>query len=152
MRVGLHRLTVKQQSAPGYRQVMIVLTDGDDTGSRSSFEDLVADVRHSNVLIYVLSLRPRENRQLPPPVWQMLQLARDSGGRALSVGDGADLTKAYREIGQELRQFYRLAYIPREPPPAGDWRAIAVRFPGKDIVARTRPGYFASRRAPAQGR
>ena len=144
--VALRRLERAQQSRTvEYRNVMILLSDGEDTGSRLPFEDVLEDVRRSDVLVYTISLRTDEHDRVVAPLWQMARLAYDTGGRAVAVRDLAGLTQIYQDIGVELLHLYRLAYVPSTPVRDGSWRSVSVRVPRKDLVIRTRSGYYASR-------
>jgi VWFA-related protein len=143
--VALRRLERAQHSRTDeYRNVMILLSDGEDTGSRLPFDDVLEDVRRSDVLVYTISLRTDEHDRVAP-VWQMARLAYDTGGQAVAVRDLAGLTQIYEDIGVELLHLYRLAYVPSTPVRDGSWRSVSVRVPTKDLVIRTRSGYYAPR-------
>jgi Ca-activated chloride channel family protein len=131
-----------------YRQVVIVLSDGKDTRSLLPFDDTLEAVRRSGVIVYTISLGEREERAAPS--WPMAQLAFDTGGRAMAVDDVAELLPLYREIGVELRELYRLGYVPSPAVRDGSWRQIAVRTASRDLIARTRSGYYAPRGLPGK--
>lgn len=126
-----------------YRQVLIVLSDGEDTSSLPTFEDVLDVARRSQVLVYTVSL-PNERGGALGSGWQMTRLARDTGGRTVAARTLAELVPLYQEIGVELIHLYRIGYVPAASR-AGGWRAISVRVPGKDVVVRTRAGYYAAR-------
>lgn len=128
-----------------YRNVIVLLSDGEDTSSRLPFDDVLEDARRSGVLVYTISLRTDNHDRLVAPPWQMAQLANDTGGRAVAVRDLANLTKTYREIGAELLNLYRVGYVPSALVRDGSWRSVSVRVPAKDLVIRTRSGYYAPR-------
>ena len=144
--VALRRLEHAQRSRTvEYRNVIVVLSDGEDTSSRLPFEDVREDVRRSGVIVYTISLQTDKHDRLVAPPWQMAQLANDTGGRAVAVRDLANLTQIYRDIGAELLDLYRLAYVPSTLMRDGSWRPVSVRVPAKDLVIRTRSGYYAPR-------
>jgi Ca-activated chloride channel family protein len=63
-----------------YRNVIVLLSDGDDTGSVLSFDEVLADARRSGVLVYVMSLRTdRKKDHIVAPPWQMTRLAHEYG-------------------------------------------------------------------------
>jgi Ca-activated chloride channel homolog len=144
--VALGRLERAQHSRTvEYRNVMILLSDGEDTGSLLPFEDVLVDVRRSDVLVYTISLRTDERDRVVAPLWPMARLAHDTGGRAVAVRDLEDLTQIYQDIGVELLHLYRLAYVPLAPVRDRRWRSVSVRVPAKDLLIRTRSGYYAPR-------
>lgn len=144
--VALRRLDrAGRHQAEDYRQVMIVLSDGEDTSSLLSFDTVLEDVRRSNVLVYTISLLTDEHDRAVAPRWQMAQLAHDTGGRAVAVRDPNGLSAIYQEIGLELLHLYRLGYVPSSGMRDGSWRTISVRVPRQDLVIHTRSGYYAPR-------
>jgi Ca-activated chloride channel family protein len=142
--VGLRELERDRRERAGdARDVLLVLTDGEDTSSRPTFEHVLEDVRRSGVLVYGISLRTDARDRCLAPSRELLQFAHDTGGRAVAVQDLANLTPVYEEIAIELRSLYRIGYVPRDAGPDGGWRRVSVRVAGGDVVARTRSGYYA---------
>jgi Ca-activated chloride channel family protein len=125
------------------REAILVLSDGEDTASRLDFEDLRQEVQRTGTLVYSISIRADERDRPLPPLHEFGQLAWDSGGRAVAVRDLATLDAVYADIAAELRQMYRLAYVPVVPPRDGGWHAVMVRVPTRDARVRTRAGYYA---------
>ena len=130
---------------PETRDVVIVLSDGEDTSSRVGFEEVLPVVRRSGVLVYSVSLRASERGEWLGANWPMLQLARDTGARALGVPRLEALPELYREIDAEVRHLYRLAYVSNDTRRDGQWRTISVRVPSRDAHVSTRAGYYAPR-------
>ena len=128
---------------PETRDVIIVLSDGEDTSSRVGFEEVLPVVRRSGVLVYSVSLRASERGEWLGASWPMLQLARDTGARALGIPSLAALPDLYREIDAEVRHLYRLAYVSNDTRRDGQWRTISVRVPSRDARVSTRAGYYA---------
>jgi VWFA-related protein len=133
------------------RQAIVVLSDGDDNRSRVvGFEDVLDAARRSAVTIFSVMPAPAgappPSMLGPPPttLFEMRQLAEETGGRAFSPSAAAELARVYEDIAGELAQQYWLAYAP--PPPAREgFRRVAVRVetrPG--LRARTRAGYYAA--------
>jgi len=86
------------------------------------------------------TILPRSRHQ------EMLRNLAIRHAQAVAVRDLADLTQIYQDIGVELLHLYRLAYVPLAPVRDGSWRSVSVRVPTKDLVIRTRSGYYAPRR------
>jgi VWFA-related protein len=126
------------------RQVLVVLSDGEDTSSLPTFDDVLDMARRSHVLVYTVSL-PNAGRAKNGSGWQMTRLAHDTGGRTVAVKTLSELVPLYQEIAAELIHLYRIGFVPAPAGRAEGWRSIKVRVPGKDVVVRTRTGYYASR-------
>lgn len=149
--VALRDLERAQKQSPfDYRSVMLILSDGEDTSSLLTFEDVLEDVRRSGVMVYAVSLQTNARGEWQPPPFELAQFAFDTGGRAVGVRNLVDLNAIYQEIGVELRHLYRLAYMPPTTARIGAWRPISVRVTGrKNAQVRTRSGYYAPRQPPA---
>jgi VWFA-related protein len=135
------------------RDVLVVLSDGDDNSSMIDFEELITAVRHSGVLVYTVT-PPRDDSLHRPsgpfipstaPAWLLQRLAADSGGRAIGSSSLAALPALFEDIRAEVSHLYRLGYVSANERRDGAWRSLAVRVLGKDVVARTRTGYLAPR-------
>lgn len=128
-----------------YRNVIVILSDGEDTGSRLPFDVVLEDVRRSGVLVYGISLRTDERDRWLAPLRELAQLGYDTGGRAVAVRDLDSLAPVYEEIGAELRHLYRIGYVPSPVVRDGRWRSLSVRVARADARVRTRAGYYAPR-------
>jgi VWFA-related protein len=131
-----------------YRHAMLILSDGDDEKSVIPFDYLLDGVRRSDVIVYAISFRSDDDDRWLAPPRELAQLAFDSGGRAVAVGTADGLARVYQELGAEIRSLYRIGFMPMEATDDGQWRAISVRVPGRDVHVRARSGYYSPRRAP----
>jgi VWFA-related protein len=150
--VGLRDLEqdARRRAAGDCQHAIVVLSDGDDTKSRETFEDLSDDARRSSVAIDTISLRSDEHHRSLPPAHELIQLAVDTGGEAVAVRRVSDLASVYEQIASALRGRYRLGYVSSSGAQDGRWHRISVRVPEMDVIARTRTGYYApTARAPA---
>jgi len=145
--LGLRDLQRSQRhKVARYRQIMVILSDGDDEKSLVSFDYVLDDVRRSGVIVYAVSFRTDDrNRGLAPPR-ELAQLAFDSGGRAASVDSADSLARVYREVAAEIRSLYQIGFVPSDPGDDGQWRSISVRVPGRDVHVRARSGYYPAQR------
>ena len=136
----------RRDSLPDTREVVVLLSDGEDTSSRVGFEEVLPVLRRSGALVYSVSLQANERGDWLGATWPMLALARDTGARALSVPTLDALPDLYREIVTEVRHLYRLAYVSNDTRQDGQWRTLSVRVPSRDVRVRTRAGHYAPRR------
>jgi Ca-activated chloride channel family protein len=135
------------------RQAIVIVTDGIDTRSRMTAEDVSAIASATDVPIYVFavvspldhagaegSLETRETVETDSPLGR---LAFWTGGRAHIASTPAHASIAAREILGELRHQYLLAF---EPGPAG-WRALTVRATNRGYSVRARTSYRSAPRS-----
>jgi VWFA-related protein len=138
----------RQHREDDYREVIILLSDGENTTGQWTFDDVLQDVRHSGVLVYAVSLLTDPHDRVVAPAWELSQLAHDTGGLAVAVHDLQGLTPIYQSIAAELFHLYRVGYVPSSPAHDGQWRRVAVRAAAGDLIIRTRAGYYAPSPVP----
>ena len=138
------------------RRAIVLLTDGEDTASVLTFDDLMAEAKAAGVTIYTLGLHAEEPARYAAQQtrgyfstadFAMKQLARETGAKAFFPTGLPSLAEAYAEIGRELATQYAIGYVSRNPMRNGAFRRVTVRIsdsPGAH--PRTRTGYLAAAR------
>jgi Ca-activated chloride channel family protein len=138
-----------QQGDDLRRQVIVVLSDGEDTSSLVTFDELLDSARRSQTAIYTIGLgldTPSSRTSASSGEFALRRLAHETGGRLFVPKRAEELTDVYTEIADELTTQYVLAYLSRNERRDGAWRSIAVRLRRAQLQARTRAGYFAAAR------
>jgi Ca-activated chloride channel homolog len=128
------------------RRAIVVLSDGEDTSSLMSFEDVLDTAARSDTAIYAIGLTVRsatETRGSQSAEFVLRRFAQQTGGRAFFPTEATQLAHIYAEIKAELSSQYSLAYESTNARRDGQFRRIAVRLDRTGVVARTRPGYYA---------
>jgi Ca-activated chloride channel homolog len=134
------------------RQVVVLLSDGIDTSSHVTFEDVLDLVRRVEATIYVVSLgkdpallKNVRDRRVFESAHALRTLAQESGGRLFTPHTARELPAIYEAIAEELSHQYVIGYLPSQGAD-GTFRRISVGVlqPGVG-VARTRAGYYADR-------
>jgi len=128
-----------------YREVIVVLTDGEDTRHWVEFDLLLDEARRSGILVYPVVLPPHDAPDSGTP-WEMMQLAIDTGGKSVLAHHPGDLTNIYQQIAADIRNLYRVGFVPSPLMRDGTWHQIQVRAGRDDVVVRSRSGYYASAR------
>lgn len=139
------------------RQALAVLSDGDDTASLISFDD-VLDVAHkSGVTVYPISLTSEQDPRSPSGAryfsqsqFAMRKLAQETGAQAFFPARVHELSAIYSTIAEELSYQYSIGYAPRNPRDDGRFRRIIVRVTTRpELRPRARSGYIATMKAAA---
>lgn len=149
--VALKDLAREKAGAESRRLGIVLLSDGLDTASTVSDEQLLELARGSEVSIYPVALRPgrrqaSETAAFSEANYFLSRLASETGGRAFFADSVAELDGAYARIAAEVRAQYSLAYSPLGTRGPG-WRRIQVRAVGRDgLQVRHRRGYYARAR------
>jgi VWFA-related protein len=134
------------------RKAMIILTDGEDQGSRTKIADAIGAAQRSNVIIYVILIADREFYGGFNMGYSGYSAAKrisdETGGRVIDVGNNGDkLRAAFDQIQDELRTQYVASYTPSNTKLDGTFRHLAVQC-GDGMKVQVRKGYYAS--APQQ--
>lgn len=126
-----------------YREVIVVLSDGEETRHRVDFDLVLDEARRSRILVYPVVLPPHDAPDSGTP-WQMMQLAFDTGGKSVAAHHAEDLTNIYHQIAADVRNLYRVGYVPSPLVRDGAWHQVQVRANDPDVIVRTRSGYYAA--------
>jgi VWFA-related protein len=130
------------------RKAMIILTDGDDQGSRTKIGEAIAAAQKSNVMIYVILIADTGfygGFNMGYSGYSAAKrLSEETGGRLINVGNnGKKLQSAFQQIEDELRTQYIASYTPSNTKLDGTFRRIAVQCQGDGMKVQVRRGYYA---------
>ena len=111
------------------RQAVIVLSDGEDTSSLLSFDEVLDLAKRSDTAIYSIGLRADEDisgssKGFKEAEFELRQFSQQTGGRAFFPNQIADLSGVYEEIADELSSQYASATRRRTSgtmAPGGAW-------------------------------
>ena len=120
------------------RNLLIVFTDGADTGSYLRREAVVDAARRSDVVAYGAVVAGRDRPKF------LGDFVKQTGGSLLEVRSTGDLSNAFLRILNEFRQRYLLSYSPRGVAPAG-WHRIEVKVKNRRAAVKARAGYLAGK-------
>ena len=146
----LDKILPDEPGAEKRRRAIVVLSDGEDTSSMMTFDDLLDAATRADTAIYAIGLFGREPgamvKNAGEPQYVLRRLAQQTGGRAFFIADAKELSAVYAEIRTELANQYFLAYEPTNAHRDGQFRRVTVRVQKPGAVVRTRPGYYAPTR------
>jgi Ca-activated chloride channel family protein len=127
------------------RQALIVFSDGEDTSSLVSFEEVLDLAKRSETAIYAIALRGNDvqAKGFREAEFVMRTLAQETGGRAFFPARIDDLTGVYAQIADELASQYTLGYVSANARRDGAWRRLVVQVARANITPRTKKGYYA---------
>ena len=126
------------------RKAMIILTDGVDQGSQTTLKLAVESAQRADTICYVLLIQDREFAQFGDGEGAMKQLAEQTGGRVIRVGDKFEKLKAaFDQIALELRSQYSIGYTPTNNKRDGTFRRVEIKSK-QDYKVQARKGYYAN--------
>ena len=127
------------------RQALIVFSDGEDTSSLVSFDEVLDLAKRSETSIYTIALRGSDvqAKGFREAEFVMRTLAQETGGRSFFPARIDDLNGVYTQIADELASQYTLGYTSANPRRDGAWRRIVVQVSRPNVTPRTKKGYYA---------
>ncbi len=139
-----------RQKTPGQlrRRAIVLLSDGEDTASLVTDEQIIDLARKTEVGIYAISLRQERRldtalQSFSQAAYLLTTLAQESGGRVYFPSSLSELDEVYGRIAEELRTLYSIGYLSNNKKHDGKWRRIVVRVPSRpELEVRHKIGYF----------
>ena len=127
------------------RQALVLFSDGEDTSSLISFDEVLELAKRSETAIFTIALRGAETQSkgFREAEFVMRQLAQETGGRAFFPAKIDDLNGVYSEIADELASQYTLGYSSKNSKRDGAWRRLIVQVNRPNVTPRTKRGYYA---------
>jgi VWFA-related protein len=154
------------------RKAMILLTDGDDHGSRTALSECIESAQRADTIVYSIYFVDNESTYNPggfngpgmgrhggmggggrrPQPQQsrgdgkkvLERISKETGGAFFEVSKKLPLEKIYQQIEEQLRSQYNLGYTPDKSDAGAGFRKIKVTAKGKGLVVQARDGYYAA--------
>ena len=130
------------------RKVLILLTDGEDQGSRVKLQTALEAAQKSDVINYSVAIIDRSFYRGHIMGYSgdsvLKKLSDDTGGSVIEVNRAKDTSAAFQQIARELRTQYLLGYTPSNTRHDGAFRKIRVQVLNEDYRVQARRGYYAS--------
>ena len=124
---------------PG-RSLALIYTDGTDVSSWLRPGDVVESARRSNAVVYAVTTADERRSSV------LSEITSATGGADVRVSSPSDLRARFRQVLEEFRSRYILAYTPTGVA-TGGWHSLDVRVKRRGLTVRSRPGYIGLERA-----
>jgi Ca-activated chloride channel homolog len=127
------------------RQALVVFSDGEDTSSLVSFDEVLDLAKRSETAIYSIALRGNDTQTkgFREAEFVMRKLAEETGGRSFFPNKVEDLNGVYTQIADELASQYTLGYVSKNTRRDGAFRRVVVQIGRQGARPRTKLGYYA---------
>lgn len=128
------------------RKAMIVLTDGEDQGSKLRVKDSIEAAQKADAICYVILIADSGFMYQGYGEKDMRKLAEQTGGRVIEASNKPEkLREAFDQIANELRSQYNIGYTPSNARLDGSFRKVDIQTNNKDLRVQARKGYYAIR-------
>lgn len=131
------------------KQVLLVVTDGEDNASTAQLEQAIERVQDlDGPVIYTIGLLfgPDSDRHENRRASSVLkELSEQTGGEAYFPKSLKEVDGIAEEVARDIRTQYTIGYHPSKSPELGGYRQVHVEAKGKGfgkLQVRTRAGYY----------
>jgi Ca-activated chloride channel homolog len=128
------------------RRVLVVVGDGGDNASITTFEQVLRQAQASNAAIYTVGIVDPLEREANPGL--LKRLARATGGESFFPRRVDDVDRVLQEIARDIRNSYTLGYVSSNAARDGQFRRLRVVVTDtarRSLLVRARDGYRAGR-------
>lgn len=138
------------------RRVIVLVTDGSDTTSATTLPEATRTAQRAEVSVFPILLVPIQSQAGYNVGGEnaLTIIATRTGGQVQLASRGAELSRAFTRILEDLRTQYLLGYYPRSLPPSpGGFREVRVEIVApaeRKLRAVTRSGYYEEARGPSR--
>jgi Ca-activated chloride channel family protein len=132
---GLYRFRTLQG-----RRALIILTDGEDTTSRTSYEEMLTYARSARVPLYFIGVGL--GLFDVGGTSKMKALAMETGGVAYFIHDVKQLSETYAQLEKDLRSQYLIAYNTQSTLKDRTYRKVEVKVDKPGMIVRTIRGFI----------
>ena len=137
---------VLSETSDKTRRAIILLTDGVDTSSRLKADEAINEAHKADAIIYAIGIGDDFFDGVEEA--SLRRVSERTGGRAYFPRSETDLRAAFRQIQEELRSQYLLAYSPSNKSKDGTFRKVQLEIINPELQKQNlrltyRQGYFA---------
>lgn len=122
------------------RKALVVVTDGADNRSHVDYSTLLRYARSAGAPVYFIAVGiPLTDFKSKKVIGE---IASESGGQVFSIGSASKMAEVTKQIEEELRSQYVLAFRTDSQKPQGEYRAVNVAVARPGVSVRTIRGYI----------
>lgn len=132
------------------RKALILITDGEDQGSRYTMKQAIEQAQKADAIIYSIFYVDRafysggmfaiggggES--------ELKKMSEETGGKVFTVSSKHPLKEVFDQIQEELRNQYSIGYSSTNPKRDGSFRRIEIKTDNPDYRVQARNGYYAT--------
>lgn len=128
------------------RRALLIFSDGEDNSSSHDMMTTIETAQQENVDVFTIRYTQKEHGHLTARnkygIRVMGRVAKETGGEAIDA-EATNPHTYFRQIADELRNSYELAYYPTNPIKDDTFRKIVIRPKQDGLTVRAKTGYFA---------
>jgi len=132
------------------RKVIVLITDGVDTGSKVKIAQAIEAAQKADAIIYSIDYSDPRAYGFGTITFgggggegDLRRMSNETGGSMFKVDRKNSLDDIFRELQDEMRSQYVLTYTPPDAKRDGSYHKIDIKASNKDYKVQARKGYYA---------
>jgi len=132
------------------RKALVLITDGEDQGSRYKIQDAIMAAQKADAIIYSIYYYDRSFYNRYGGIsfggggkGYLKRMSEETGGMVFEVDRHHTLSDVFKEIQDAMRSQYAIGYNPTNPNKDGTFRKIDIKLKNNDYKVQARKGYYA---------
>jgi Ca-activated chloride channel family protein len=142
---SIYYSVTEKLSEAGGRQAILLFSDGEDNSSSHNMMQAIEAAQAANVIIYSIRYTETKHGELNARnkygISVMDRIAKETGGAHIDA-QKTDPHEYFRQIAEELRTSYELAYYPTNRAKDDTFRKIVIKPKQDSVHIRCKTGYF----------
>jgi VWFA-related protein len=132
------------------RKALILITDGDDEGSTYDRRAAIQAAQKADAIIFSIYYVDRSFYAHMGMGFggggegELKKMSEETGGQVFTVSSKHPLSEVFKEIQDELRNQYSIAYSPENNTRDGSFRHIEIKVDKPEDRVQARNGYYAT--------
>ena len=134
------------------RKVLVIITDGGDTMSKTSYAEALRSAQESEALVYSIIIVPiaASAGRNTGGEHALIQISKDTGGKYYYADGPSSVNDAFQQVSHDLRTQYLLGFYPSQRLADSDFRKIEIEI--NRPVQQPAPHQEGEVSEPAQGK
>jgi VWFA-related protein len=124
------------------RKTIVLITDGEDNGSRAGFQDTIKAAQEAEAVIYAIHYEDA-GASYGTGKHVLELMSGPTGGRTFHVDKKMTLENAFAAIEEEMRNQYAVGYSLPDKSGSGEFHKVEVKVVRPGLKVQTRSGYYA---------
>lgn len=133
-----HDKLAKENDPGAVRRIIVLVTDGDDNGSRVTLEEAIRMAQQWEVAVYTINTGGASGRS----EGDLRTLSEATGGQAFFPANSKEMWANLEAIVEELRAQYFIGYTPDALLHDGTFHSIKIVPKDRKFKIRAKKGYF----------
>lgn len=142
---SIYYSVTEKLSEPSGRKAILMFSDGEDNSSSHNMMQAIEAAQAENVIVYSIRYTETKHGELNARnkygISVMDRIAKETGGAHIDA-QKTDPHDYFRQIAEELRTSYELAYYPANRAKDDSFRKIVIKPVHDGVRIRAKTGYF----------